>query len=106
MTKKYIVSETLVNDSDWMLNGDIDTVIQNLQNLKTKYPNHHLLVSLDAGYNNISMNIIGSRQETDAEREDRLVDEKKAKEVKDKKLVAKRLKIIQEAKKLGLKLAE
>jgi hypothetical protein len=108
MSNKYRrITEKVLSDSDDFLNGDIDIVIQNLQDLKAKHSDYSKLeISLDAGYNNISMEVIGHRNETDTERNSRLAIEKKAKEVNNKKLAAKKLKIIQEAKKLGLKLSE
>lgn len=108
MSSKYrIIRETVLNDSDDFINGDIDIVIKNLQDLKAQHSKYSSLqINLDAGYENISMEVVGFRQETDTERNRRLADEKKAKAVDNKKLAAKRLKIIKEAKKLGLKLSE
>ena len=108
MPSKYKrIVENVFEDTDCMLNGDIDNVIKHLQKLKTKYSSYsNLEISLDAGYNNISMEVVGYRQETDSERNDRLAKEKMAKQENIKKLANKKLKIIQEAKKLGLKLSE
>lgn len=66
----------------WFFEGDLDTLIQNLQDIKTEYPEFNefeLVLDYDDFDNSINYELFGYRPETIIEKKDRLARQVKAK---------------------------
>lgn len=86
---------------DTYLYGSIDKLIKYLQNLKMDYiGSKNLHLDFDAGYNNISVSIKGTRLETDEELSQRLASEEAIRMRREEAARKKREKL---EKKVGIK---
>lgn len=105
--KQKIRTNLVSKEADGHLDGNIDKIMEYLQVIKVAHPDcSNIEVVLDAGYNNISMDIYGWREETDQEYKQRLNREEKSAKNKEDKLAAKKAKVIQQAKELGLRIVD
>jgi hypothetical protein len=71
--KRKTILEVLDGNIKEMLMGDIDEVIENLQNMKKDHPEHKLSIDQDGWGDNVSWQLMGERLETDKELERRLI---------------------------------
>ena len=102
--KKYLeIEEKLRYIDDDTFDGPVDEVIQSLQDMKKSYPNHtKLRIWLDYGAwdNPNEYHLMGTRMETDDERDKRLAKARKLKEQKAAKKAEDEAKEKQELKRL------
>lgn len=105
--KRMRIEEEIPNSFDpHVTNEPINDFIDALMKIACTKDYSDVKISLDAGYNNISARIVGTRLENDSEFAARQVVNKKIEEAAARKLEERKKKLIEEAESLGLKLIE
>lgn len=102
--KKYLEKKEIIQIYDlYDLEGSLDRIISIFTNLKEKTKDYRdILVDVDCWEESAELQVMGTRQETDEERNKRLEKNKKERELKKRKKQEYRAKIEKEARRLGI----
>ena len=103
---KYLDIKETLKDSIYLA-GPIKDTIEDLQKIITDHPAHRDITIIESGYGeNPDFEVVGTRQETDAERNKRLQSIKRSKAKQAEWATKRKAALIKEAQKLGLVVSE